>query len=96
MIIHLYTIFPVKCSNPLDQSESRVIVMVDGDPPLEGTNITFSCPPELILTGPGTSTCMGNGEWEPDPREVACIHKGIFFFFCYTCTHKMQPSVEYQ
>ena len=23
-----------------------------------------------MLSGPGTSTCMGNGEWEPDPREA--------------------------
>ena len=25
------------------------------------------------VIGPNSSTCMGNGEWEPDPREVRCI-----------------------
>ena len=29
-----------------------------------------------MLSGPNSSTCrgsMGNGEWEPDPREAACV-----------------------
>ena len=30
----------------------------------------FHCPPGLALNGPESSTCMGNGEWEPDSREV--------------------------
>ena len=47
----------------------------DRDTFLEGTNITFTCSPGLVLTGPNTSTCMGNGEWEPNPREVEC--KGV-------------------
>ena len=42
-------------------------------PALEGTNVTFSCPPGLILTGPNTSTCMRNGEWEPTPQDVKCL-----------------------
>ena len=42
------------------------------DPALEGDNITFTCPTGAILNGPNSSTCMGNGEWEPDPREVNC------------------------
>ena len=42
------------------------------DPALEGQNITFTCASNQILIGPNTSTCMENGEWEPDPREVAC------------------------
>ena len=37
-----------------------------------GSIATFSCPPGLVLIGPNSSTCMGNGEWEPDPREVKC------------------------
>ena len=40
---------------------------------IEGSNVTFSCPPELVLIGPNSSTCMGNGEWEPDPRGVKCL-----------------------
>ena len=50
-------------------------VIVDGyeDPALEGEIVMFSCPTELVMTGPNLATCMGNEEWEPDPREVNCI-----------------------
>ena len=41
-------------------------------PVSEGTNATLSCPPGLILSGPNIITCMGNGEWVPDLREVEC------------------------
>ena len=44
---------------------------------LEGANVTFTCPPGQVLIGYSTSTCMGNGEWEPDPREVTCKGEGI-------------------
>ena len=32
----------------------------------------LSCPTGFVLTGSNTSesVCMGNGEWEPDPREA--------------------------
>ena len=43
-----------------------------GHPGVEGSIATFSCPPGLVLIGPNTSTCMKNGEWEPDPRELEC------------------------
>ena len=52
-----------------------MIVMDYMDPAIEGTTVTFECPPEHVLIGPNTTTCMGNGEWEPDPRDLAC--KGI-------------------
>ena len=42
------------------------------DPASEGAVLSFDCPPQHILIGPSTTTCMGNGEWEPDPREVEC------------------------
>ena len=46
------------------------------NPAREGTVITFTCSTsDLVLTGPNTTICMSNGEWEPDPVEVAC--KGI-------------------
>ena len=50
-------------------------MIVEGyeDPALEGEKIMFSCRSELMMTGPNFATCMGNGEWEPDPREVNCI-----------------------
>ena len=45
-------------------------------PLIEGAIIKFSCPPEHALIGPNVTTCMGSGEWEPDPREVQCKHTG--------------------
>ena len=48
-------------------------------PALVGSNATFSCPLGLEQTGPKSSTCMENGEWEPDPREVEC--KGDYYLY---------------
>jgi hypothetical protein len=42
------------------------------DPALEGQTIMFICPRGQTLNGSNSSTCMGNGKWEPDPREVEC------------------------
>ena len=41
---------------------------------LEGTNITFTCPPGLLLSGPNALMCMGNGKWGPDldAKRVMC------------------------
>ena len=44
---------------------------------LEGSIVNFTCPPGVPLSGPNTSTCMENGRWEPDPREVHCIGEQI-------------------
>ena len=43
------------------------------DPAREGQTIIFICPRGQILNGSNSFTCMGNGEWEPDPGEVECI-----------------------
>ena len=45
------------------------------DPAVEGTTIILNCLPGLILSGPHTSVCMQNEEWEPDPKKVECIGK---------------------
>ena len=42
------------------------------DSVIEGTTVTFGCLPDHVLIGPNSTTCMGNGEWEPEPREVEC------------------------
>jgi hypothetical protein len=42
------------------------------DPALNGESIMFACASGLKLGGPNSSTCMGNGEWEPDPGKVNC------------------------
>ena len=42
------------------------------DPALERQVVTFMCSPGQVLNGSNTSTCMGNGKWEPDPGELEC------------------------
>ena len=62
-------------NNPLSDIQDMMPVM-------EGFVVSFSCHSEFILIGPNSSTCMRNGEWEPDPREVECRQKGLFHL-CY-------------
>ena len=63
----------VTCSHPFTNNSSDTIMMIGYmDPAMEGATVIFYCPPQYIVTGPSTTTCMGNGEWEPDPREVEC------------------------
>ena len=70
-----------KCDYLLPQlTDDTVAVLVSGyrEPALEGTNITLSCASgqhNVVLIGPSKSLCIGDGEWEPDPRKVQC--KGI-------------------
>ena len=40
--------------------------------PVEGSIVTFSCPPGFELIGPDTATCTENGKWEPDPSVLIC------------------------
>ena len=49
-------------------------------PVMEGAIVSFNCCSEFILTGPNSSMCMRNGEWEPDPREVECRQKGLSIY----------------
>ena len=53
------------------------------DPALQGAILSFDCPPHYILIGPNTTACMGNGEWEPDPREVKCKGTNYTAVLCY-------------
>ena len=43
---------------------------------MAGASLTFECPPQYVLTGPGpnTMTCVGNGELEPDPGRGSGMH----------------------
>ena len=61
-----------KCYNPLNLAD----VIIEGyeDPALEGASITFTCLEGMTLSGPNSSTCMGNGEWEPAITEVECAN----------------------
>ena len=67
----------VSCRHPLerrDDHESSIQIMNLSYPITEGTSVQFSCSKdlELIQTGPNATTCMSNGQWEPDPRAVEC------------------------
>ena len=79
-----------KCSNPLKLIHSDVITVGYEDPALEGANITFTCPTRAILSGPNSSVCMGNGEWEPDPRVVNCTSE--LHITTGTTTSSMPPN----
>ena len=67
--------FTANCASPIQLLNERVVITNYSPPAIEGTNISFSCPPGLVPTGPSTSMCMGNGEWEPDPSQVRCNGK---------------------
>ena len=66
------------CGDPLEQPTDHhdifrsVMALGFSNPALEGNSVNLNCPPGLMLIGPNVSTCMRNGKWEPDPREVAC------------------------
>ena len=54
--------------------DSPTLVVDISNPATVGTTATFSCHSGLshTLIGPNTTTCIWNGEWEPDPRETKC------------------------
>ena len=56
----------------LNEDNERLVIADYSHPAIEGTNVSFSCPPGLALS---VSMCMGNGEWEPDPSQVRCNGK---------------------
>ena len=60
-----------RCPRVTTDSPVRVVTGYR-DPALEGTMVMFSCPTGLILSGSSSSTCMENGEWEPDIKETKC------------------------
>ena len=72
---NVMTCYVGKCDDPLELNHSDVIAEGYEDPALEGENITFTCLSEAILCGSNSSTCMENGEWEPDPSEVECTRE---------------------
>ena len=68
------------CGKPQIESDDIIVIVGVGyDKPvpglwtvLEGTMVNYSCSSGLVHSGPTSSTCMQNGEWEPDPTEVEC------------------------
>ena len=73
--------FSAICEDPASQVDVSTMIIGYRNPAVEGTNVTFSCPRGLVLTGPNTSTCMRNGEWEPNPGEVKCLGSHLKHMF---------------
>ena len=65
----LHSVVVVRC---FDTFREGLMHSADSGIYLVGAIVTFACPPGQVLIGRNTSTCKGNGEWEPDPREVEC------------------------
>ena len=61
------------CENPEDIVNNSVSIFSYTEPAVEGTTVTFHCPPGAVLDGANSSTCTENGEWEPLPREIYCF-----------------------
>ena len=79
LLLAVIYIIVVKCVHPqkLPMIDDSLRALIENVPALAGTNATFSCLPGLIFRGPHRSTCIENGEWEPDPRNVECIGEQI-------------------
>ena len=63
-------IYAANCHYPTSVDDSVSIIGYNA-PMLEGSNITLSCYFGYAIT----STCMENGKWEPDPRNLKCTGK---------------------
>ena len=57
----------------LNEDNMQLVIVNYSSPAIEGTIAVFSCNGfGYVFTGPSIATCMVNGEWAPDPREVHC------------------------
>ena len=63
----------MNCLNPSRLVDESINVIGFREPGTIGDNVILICTSGLTLIGPNASTCMGNGEWEPDPGEVECV-----------------------
>lgn len=62
-----------ECGYQQQANENNSIDVVEyTDTTLEGSNITFSCPPGIVLTGPNKTMSMNIEQWEPDLSRVKC------------------------
>ena len=62
----------VTCPQVQIDLDDLIMVVKHRNPAMQGTTVSFSCPPGLLLIGSNASTCMGNGEWEPDIKGTRC------------------------
>lgn len=62
------------CEHPfINKSlESSLFIVNYSEPAVVGTTVSFKCSkqgPKLL--GPNTTTCMNDGQWEPDPNQLS-------------------------
>ena len=61
-----------KCRDLVSDNFPTLIVDISNQATV-GITATLSCHGlNHTLIGPNTTTCMGNGEWDPDPTEAKC------------------------
>ena len=76
-----------KCNDPMSLTNALAVGYVD--PAREGQTIRFTCQSGQILNGSNSSTCTGNGKWEPDPGEVECTGTSVSMSTSVTTMPKM-------
>lgn len=82
LLIIIIICYTVRCVHPLHLLVNEQLMIKAESPQLLmpsniNVSLSFSCKSPGVLTGPNSATCMEDGNWEPDPREVEC--KGIYF-----------------
>ena len=50
----------------------RAVIVNTESPLIGGSMISYSCSTGQTISGPNTSTCLDNGQWEPDPMDTLC------------------------
>ena len=63
----------MNCQNPALLGDESITIIGFRKPAIRGADVALTCIPGLMLLDPNSSTCMGDGEWEPDPREAANV-----------------------
>ena len=67
-----YTTSVATCENLEAQVDDSIRVLGYNDPAVEGTTVTFHCPPGLVLDEIKSLTCMKNGEWSVALHKLSC------------------------
>ena len=85
----------MNCRNLIEQLDRFVNVIGYKEPAIRGTNVSFNCPKGFLLSGPDTTMCVGNGEWEPDPREAVCKGENNGILLCRSKKNKKTIIAAY-
>ena len=60
------------CGYPTPKDDVVTVLNHTEGPWIEGSIIVYGCASDLKVTETNTSTCMDNGQWEPDPSDIIC------------------------